>query len=184
MSLFDKILDKLGLRTKTDEPEATITGTAKVAPPDQISPRRKAAQTPTPQGVPPPGPTGAAPVTEVGVPAAMPSAADRRQDGSVAVKHTPAPKPVPERAISQVDVMNLLEERARGAGLNWRQSVSDLLALLEIDNSYAARVELARELGAPEDVMDDSARMNTWLHKQVLRKIAENGGDLPPELLD
>ena len=91
----------------------------------------------------------------------------------------PAPKP-----ISEVDVVKQLEEKAKGTGLNWKQSISDLLFLLGIDNSHAARVELAKELGAPADVMSDSARMNTWLHKTVLHKIAENGGNIPKELLD
>jgi hypothetical protein len=68
--------------------------------------------------------------------------------------------------------------------LNWKQSISDLLFLLEIDNSREARIELAKELGAPDDVMSDSARMNTWLHKTVMKKIAENGGNIPKELLD
>lgn len=182
MSLFNKILDKLGLREDKGEKETKITGTTKVAPPDPTSPN--ATWRPKTQGEPRANPTGAAPVSDRGVPSAMPSVADRRQDGDVAVKHTPAPVPVPQRAISQVDVTNMLEEKARGTGLNWRQSVSDLLALLDIDNSHAARVELARELDAPEDVMEDSARMNTWLHKMVLRKIAENGGNIPPEMFD
>jgi hypothetical protein len=86
--------------------------------------------------------------------------------------------------ISEVDVTKMLEQKARGTGLNWKQSISDLLFLLDIDNSREARTELAKELGAPADVMSDSARMNTWLHKTVLRKIAENGGNIPQELLD
>jgi hypothetical protein len=89
------------------------------------------------------------------------------------------PKPM-----SDVDVMNMLEQKAKGTGLNWKQSISDLLFLLDMDNSYDARVELAKELDAPQEVMGDSARMNTWLHKTVLRKIAENGGNIPQELLD
>ena len=86
--------------------------------------------------------------------------------------------------MAEVDVRNMLEEKAKGTGLNWKQSIADLLALLDIDNSYQARVELAKELNAPEEVMGDSARMNTWLHKEVLRKIAANGGNIPKELLD
>ena len=181
MSLFGKILDKLGLRKEKEETK--ITGTETAAPPDPTSPN-KATWKPKTQGVSPASPTGAAPVSGKGNPSAMPSVADRRQDGDVAIKHTPAPVPVPQSAISQVDVMNMLEEKARGTGLNWRQSVSDLLALLDIENSYTARVELARELDAPEDVMGDSARMNTWLHKTILKKIAENGGNIPPEMFD
>jgi len=86
--------------------------------------------------------------------------------------------------ISEVDVIKKLEQKAKGTGLNWKQSISDLLFLLDIDNSREARTELAKELGAPAEVMSDSARMNTWLHKTVLRKIAENGGNIPQDLLD
>jgi len=68
--------------------------------------------------------------------------------------------------------------------LNWKRSIVDLLKLLDIDSSYEARKELATELHCPADLMDDSAKMNTWLHKAVLRKLAENGGNVPKELLD
>ena len=60
----------------------------------------------------------------------------------------------------------------------------DLLTLLDFDHDREARTELAKELGAPTDVMSDSARMNIWLHKTVLKKIAENGGNIPANLLD
>jgi hypothetical protein len=56
--------------------------------------------------------------------------------------------------------------------------------LLDIDSSFAARKELAVEPGCPADLMSDSARMNMWLHKTVLQKIAANGGNIPKELLD
>jgi hypothetical protein len=95
----------------------------------------------------------------------------------------PAAAPAP-KAISEVDVVKQLELKAKGTGLNWKQSISDLLFLLEIDNSRENRIELAKELGAPADVMSDSARMNTWLHKTVMKKIAENGGNIPKDLLD
>lgn len=135
MSIFDKILDKLGLRKKQaagTAPDLKTTTTGKAG--------------------------GRAP--------------------------TSAPVAAPSKAMSEVDVMKMLEQKAKGTGLNWKQSISDLLFLLEIDNSREARTELAKELGAPADVMSDSARMNTWLHKAVMRKIAENGGNIPKELLD
>ena len=68
--------------------------------------------------------------------------------------------------------------------LNWRTSIADLLYLLGIENSYEARKELAIELGCPPELMKDSAKMNTWLHKKVLQEIAANGGNIPKELLD
>jgi Domain of unknown function (DUF3597). len=85
-----------------------------------------------------------------------------------------------------VDVVAQLEQRAAASPqkLNWKTSIVDLLKLLELDSSFAARKELAVELGCPADFMGDSAKMNVWLHKTVLAKIAENGGNVPKELLD
>jgi hypothetical protein len=65
--------------------------------------------------------------------------------------------------------------------LDWRRSIVDLMKLLDLDSSLAARKELAKELhysGSP----DDSAAMNVWLHKQVMQKLAENGGKVPDDL--
>jgi hypothetical protein len=92
-----------------------------------------------------------------------------------------APKPV-----STVDVVAQLEQRAAAnpQKLNWRTSIVDLLKLLDIDSSFDARKELATELGCPADLMGDSAKMNMWLHKTVLQRIADNGGNVPKELLD
>jgi hypothetical protein len=89
-------------------------------------------------------------------------------------------------AVSIVDVGAHLEWLAADnpQTLNWRQSIVDLLKLLDIDSSYAARKELATELGCPAELMGDSAQMNIWLHKTVLRKLSENGGQVPADLLD
>ena len=95
---------------------------------------------------------------------------------------TPA-KPV---AISEVDVVAQLEKRAAAnpQKLNGRTSIVDLLKLLDIDSSLDDRKALAKELGAPESVMDHSSEMNMWLHKEVLQRIAANGGNVPANLLD
>lgn len=90
----------------------------------------------------------------------------------------------PAKAISEVDVVKQLEKLSEGSGLDWKVSIVDLLKLLEIDSSREARNELATELRCPADLMSDSAKMNTWLHKTVLKKIAENGGNIPANLLD
>jgi len=92
----------------------------------------------------------------------------------------------PPKAVAVVDVVAQLEKRAAAnpQKLNWRTSIVDLLKLLDIDSSFAARKELATELGCPADLMGDSARMNIWLHKTVLARIAANGGNVPKELLD
>jgi len=85
-----------------------------------------------------------------------------------------------------VDVMSKLKAMAKAnpEELNWKNSIVDLLKLLEIDSDLASRKELAVELGCPEEVMNDNVRMNIWLHKNVLKKIAENGGNVPASMLD
>src|SRR6266513_2887400 len=66
--------------------------------------------------------------------------------------------------------------------LDWKHSIVDLMKLVGMDSSLAARKELAKDLHYTGD-MNDSASMNIWLHKEVLRKLAENGGKVPQELL-
>jgi hypothetical protein len=103
---------------------------------------------------------------------------------------TPAPPTAPAAAkpvaISETDVVAQLEKRAAAHSekLNWRTSIVDLLKLLEIDSSLAERKALATELGIPANQMADSASMNIWLHKEVLKRIAANGGNVPANLLD
>lgn len=96
-----------------------------------------------------------------------------------------APAAAAPVAISAVDVVARLEALAAGHAekLNWKVSIVDLLKLLGLDSSLAARKELASELGCPAEKMGDSAQMNMWLHKTVLQKLAENGGNIPAELL-
>ncbi len=96
-----------------------------------------------------------------------------------------APQSAPQ-AVSTVDVTSKLEDLAakHPEKLNWKTSIVDLLKLLGIDSSLTARKELATELGCPAEKMGDSAQMNIWLHKTVLQKLADNGGNIPPELLD
>lgn len=99
---------------------------------------------------------------------------------------TVVPSPPPPKPIAVVDVVAQLEQRAAAnpQKLNWRTSIVDLLKLLDIDSSFAARKELATELGCPAELMGDSAKMNMWLHKTVLARIADNGGNIPKDLLD
>lgn len=154
MSLFSAILDKLGLGKKK---EATPAASTPPAPSASIS---ATATSVRPQSTS--GPVVVEPDAKI---TARPA--------------TPAPTP-----ISEVDVVKKLETLAAGSGLDWKVSIVDLLKLLGLDSSREARNELAKELGCPEELMSDSAKMNTWLHKTVLRKIAENGGNIPKELLD
>jgi hypothetical protein len=143
MSVFGRIMEKLGFGA----------GAAQAAPP--------------PQGRPASAPQGTAPT-------AAPAAA------------APSPaKPASPAPIAVVDVVAKLEKLAAASPekLNWKVSIVDLLKLLGLDSSLGARKELATELGCPADKMDDSAAMNMWLHKTVLKKIADNGGNVPKELL-
>jgi hypothetical protein len=96
----------------------------------------------------------------------------------------PASSPPP--AAAPVDVAALLEQRAAAnpQKLNWRTSIVDLMKLLDMDSSLAARKELATELGCPAELMGDSAKMNMWLHKTVMARVAANGGKVPQELLN
>ena len=88
-------------------------------------------------------------------------------------------------AISAVDVVAKLEGLAASnpQKLDWKVSIVDLLKVLGLESSLEARKGLAAELGCPKEKMNDSAQMNMWLHKTVLQKLAENGGNIPKELL-
>ncbi len=94
----------------------------------------------------------------------------------------PVSAPAP---MSEVDVEARLTFMAANAGqqLNWRTSIVDLMKLLGMESSLAERRELAQELGYTGDT-NDTATMNIWLHKQVMRKLAESGGIVPADLLD
>jgi len=119
------------------------------------------------------GPKPAAPVEAPVLEAASASAAPAE---------VAAPAPV---AISVVDVVSQLEGLAakHAEKLNWKVSIVDLLKLLDLDSSLASRKELATELGCPAEKMGDSAQMNMWLHKTVLQKLADNGGNVPADLI-
>lgn len=117
---------------------------------------------------------------------APPSGTTTAAGGTTADPSVTPPTPGAGAApMSQVDVAAKLESMAASHGeqLNWRTSIVDLLKLLGLDSSLEARRNLATELGCPPDKMADSAEMNTWLHREVMRRLAEHGGTLPPELL-
>lgn len=95
----------------------------------------------------------------------------------------PAAAPSPQ-AISNVDVEAILNDLSSKSGqtLNWRTSIVDLMKLLGLDSSLAERKGLAQEFGYT-GALDGSAEMNIWLHRQVMRELAGNGGKVPAELL-
>lgn len=162
MGLFSKILEKLGLKK-----EKQAGATATVPEKDK--------------------PAAPAPRAKVATPAKpAPAATARRAATPKAVPAPAAPKVAAPTPISEVDVVSKLENLAarNPAKLNWKTSIVDLLKLLDLESSFEARKEMAIELGCPPELMNDSAKMNTWLHKKVLQEIAENGGNVPKELLD
>ena len=160
MSIFGKLWDKITDASraavgKSGPANATGTGAA----PRPSSPSAVPATPAAPAAIPTPVPTAAPAAT------AAPTAA------------APTSAPVDVEAI-----MTGLEAKS-GHKSNWRYSIVDLMSLLGMDNSLADRKELARELGYT-GYMSDSASMNIWLHKQVMKRMAENGGKVPADLLD
>lgn len=141
MSLFSKILNKLGIKQPEAKTAPAVKGKKNVKPASSNWPE----------------PTKRA----------------------VTSKRAAASAPM-----AMVDVMSKLENMAKGTNLDWKVSIVDLLKVLGIDSSLTARKELAVELGCPPEKMKDSADMNIWLHKTVLTKISENGGNIPKDLLD
>jgi hypothetical protein len=111
--------------------------------------------------------------------ASQPAAA--QQGAGTAAKQPPA---TPSANAPVVDVEQVLNDMASKSSqkLNWRTSIVDLMKLVGMDSSVEARKTLAQELKYTGD-MNDSAAMNIWLHKQVMKKLAENGGKVPQDLL-
>lgn len=165
MGFFSKILEKLGLGKK-DKPAAPVAPKAAPAAP-KAAPVDKGEK------------EKVTPITR------SPAESEKLAAAIKAAKSEPEePAPTP---IEVVDVVKQLEDLAakQTLKLNWKTSISDLLFLLDIDNSKDARIELAKELGCPaEFIGGDYSKMNAWLHKEVLRQIAANGGNIPKELLD
>ena len=98
---------------------------------------------------------------------------------------SPAPTAAAPAPTGTVDVASILDAAVKknGQKLDWKHSIVDLLKALDLDSSLTARKELASELGYTGDT-SDSATMNIWLHKAVIKKLSENGGKVPADLLD
>ena len=97
----------------------------------------------------------------------------------------PAGQAVPAATMERVDIEQVLDGMAAGNSqkLNWRTSIVDLMKLVGMDSTLQERKELADELGYTGD-KSDTAAMNMWLHKQVMKKMEENGGKVPANLKD
>ena len=131
-------------------------------------------------------------------PSSQPAAQNTSQAAPGAQQRAPQPTPAPASQpaqqpqaapaaapMQQVDVEAVLNgmQQQSGQQLNWRTSIVDLLKLLGLDSSLQARKELAAELHYTGDT-NDSASMNIWLHRQVMNKLAANGGKVPADLKD
>jgi len=127
------------------------------------APATSGAPAPAPAPAPTSSPSAAVPVPSTSAPAA-----------------TPAPPPAPA-----VDVAAILDSLAakNSEKLDWKHSIVDLMKLVGMDSSLSARKELAHDLHYSGD-MSDSAAMNMWLHKEVMKQLAANGGKVPQNLLD
>jgi hypothetical protein len=181
MGLFSKILSKLGLKKPEEE----------AAPPTISQKEVKPVATPTKQPEPTRQPVQTSQPVQPKAPVQSRQPVQSREPVRVAAqpapKAEPAVTPVPAAkpdAMEMVDVMSKLETMAKGTNLDWKVSIVDLLKVLGLESSLEDRKELAVELGCPPEVMQDNVKMNVWLHKTVLAKIAENGGNIPQELLD
>ncbi len=133
---------------------------------------------------------GAAPTAPT--PGAPPSSASPSIAPAAPASGAPAPGGTPAGATTgsapagsaaQVDVAAILTKLAteKREKLDWRHSIVDLMKLLDLDSSMSARKELAKELQYSGN-LNDSASMNVWLHRQVMQKLAANGGKVPEDL--
>jgi Domain of unknown function (DUF3597) len=158
MSIFGSIMSAIFGHFSSQHPAAPAAATD--------APATSAAQS-APAAVPAEAPVDAA------------SAAATDGPATSAAQSAPAAAPAGE----PVDVAAIMDNLASQAAqkLDWRNSIVDLMKLINLDSSLAARKELAQELNYTGD-MNDSASMNIWLHKEVMTKLAENGGKVPDEL--
>jgi len=116
-------------------------------------------------------------------PGAAPSSPSSTASASPASGSAPASASPAAAPGQTVDVAAVLDKAvaAQKEKLEWRTSIVDLMKALNLDSSLSARKELAKELHYDGDT-SDSAKMNIWLHKQVIQKLAENGGKVPDDL--
>ncbi|AIC27117.1 MULTISPECIES: DUF3597 domain-containing protein [Rhizobium] len=124
--------------------------------------------------------------------AAEPASAPKTQPVSPSPAPSPAPaaspaqsKPATAPATAAVDIVPILDAAVKKSGqkLDWRHSIVDLMKAVGMDASLTERKELAAELGYTGD-SGDSAKMNMWLHKALMKRLSENGGKVPADLLD
>jgi hypothetical protein len=177
MSIFSRIRDSIfGRKAEAATPAATPTAApAPAQPSGAVPPPVATAPTATAATAPGTAATGAAPTATGSAAPAASGAASGAPAGTTAA--APPAAPVDVEA-----VLSALAARSQQK-LNWRTSIVDLMKLLGMESSLAERRELAQELGYTGST-SDTATMNVWLHKQVMKKLAANGGKVPADLLD
>ena len=181
MNIFHTILQKIGIE-KPAAPAAPAP-----APYTPVSSTPAAVPYTPVSSTPAPAPSAPAPVAPaVSTPAPVTPATFVPAAVGFSAPPSAAPAaPAKPTSVPMVDVVSKLEALAKShPGLDWKVSIVDLLKLVDMDSSFEARKSLATELDCPANMLDDSARMNVWLHKTVLQKIAENGGNIPASLLN
>jgi hypothetical protein len=146
------------------------------------------AETPPPKVAPAPGTAGSktSGMPQPGTAGSKTSGTPQPAEVKVAVNaptSSQAPAQSPGGVVDVAAQMDKAQAASKEKGLDWRRSIVDVMKLLDLDSSLKARKELAKELNYTGD-MKNSSEMNQWLHKQVMIKLAENGGKVPAELKD
>jgi len=167
LSIFDRIKDAIFGEARAEPAEKT---SADLSTPSTQSPvQEEAAVSPAPAATPAPAPAAGSTSAQ---PAVVQDTANGRASDT-------------KRETTSIDVETMLDRAVARSGqqLDWRHSIVDLMKALGMDASLAERRELAGELGYTGD-SGDSAKMNTFLHKALMKKLSENGGKVPAELID
>jgi hypothetical protein len=171
MSIFGKIKSAIFGRAAQAAPAPTSAPTTSTAAPTQAAPAQASQNSQPAQSNTSPSASSAPSATAA---SSAPSSAP-----------TYPAQPAGGGSSDHVDVAAVLDEAVKknGQKLDWRHSIVDLMKALGMDASLSERKELAEELGYSGD-QNDSSKMNIWLHKALLKKLSENGGKVPAELLD
>lgn len=169
MGIFDRIKHALFGEAHAAQSSAQASAQSGNQPPASSSPA---------------APVQPGPVASAGSPTSVASPAGQPTQ---APGHVPSSAPTSPSATSgqPVDIETILNDAVKKSGqkLDWRHSIVDLMKALGMDASLEERKELAGELGYTGDI-HDSAKMNTFLHKALMKKLSENGGKVPADLLD
>ncbi len=131
------------------------------------------------------GPAAAAEITTAPTPASAPPTVTAASGATPVASASGGAATTPKAVLAKVDVAAVLDrlDEDSDEDLDWRVSIVDLMKLIKLDSSLKSRKALATELHYSGD-MADSAKMNVWLHRQVMNKLAENGGTVPADLKD